>query len=390
MTKRRFKDGIDWVGAIDWDRRLFDSLIPTPDGTSYNAWLVRGTDKVALLDTVDETKSHELMAQIADEPRIDYVVSHHAEQDHSGTIPRILARYPEAEVLCTPRAVGMLGDLLEIPADRCRGVADNETLDLGGRTLRFMHMPWVHWPETMVSYLEEDRILFSCDLFGSHLATADLIVSHDRILEPAKRYYAEIMMPFRAPIQKHLDRLAELDIDAIAPSHGPAHSDSLFIQSAYREWIGAKPADRVIVPFVSMHGSTARMVEALLAGLSARGISAEPFNLTVTDLGKLAIALVDAATIVLASPVFLNGPHPLVVSAAYLADALRPKALHAAFLGSGSWGGKIADSLQPFLSHLKVEVLGSVQAKGLPKQEDMAAIEALAETILTRHRALGL
>ncbi|HOI11217.1 MAG TPA: FprA family A-type flavoprotein, partial [Myxococcota bacterium] len=173
MKSKQVMDGIRWLGAIDWDRRLFDSLIPTPDGTSYNAWLVQGSERTALLDTADPSTGAALMAQLADVPRVDYVIAHHAEQDHSGMIPAVLARYPEARLVATPRCLQMLADLLDLPPDRALPVKDGESLDLGGRTLTFMHMPWVHWPETMVTWLPEDRVLFTCDLFGSHLATPD-------------------------------------------------------------------------------------------------------------------------------------------------------------------------------------------------------------------------
>ncbi len=386
MNARKIRDGIFWMGAVDWDRRWFDALVPTPQGTSYNAWLVRGTGKTVLLDTVDDSMVDALMSQLVAVPHLDYVVAHHAEQDHSGALPHVLARYPEAVVLCTPKAAGMLADLLPVPAERIRPVADEEILDLGGRTLKFLHMPWVHWPETMTSYLVEDRVLFSCDLFGAHLATADLFVAPDAILEPAKRYYAEIMMPFRAQVAKHLDRLSSMPLDLICPSHGPAHDDTLFIRSAWQNWAVSAPQDRVVVPYVSMHGSTRRMVDHLVGALSARGFSAEPVNLLVTDLGALAMALVDASTVVFATPVVLNGLHPLVQSAAYVAGALKPKTRFAATISSYSWGGKADDQVRALLSGLKAEFLPPVACKGAPKTGDFAALDALADAIVARHR----
>jgi len=161
MKKRLIKERIHWLGAVDWDRRLFDSLIPLPDGTTYNAYLVEGSAKTALLDTVDPPLVETLMAQLADVPKLDYIVSHHAEQDHSGSIGLVLKRYPGAKVIVTPKAKGMLVDLLGIRDDAVITVTDGETISLGDKTLKFLHTPWVHWPETMVTYLEEDRILFS-------------------------------------------------------------------------------------------------------------------------------------------------------------------------------------------------------------------------------------
>lgn len=177
MKARSIQKNIHWLGAIDWDRRLFDSLIPLPDGTTYNAYLVTGKNKTALIDTVDPTMTDVLLRQLQEVPKVDYVISNHAEADHSGAIPAVLARYPEAIVLATSRAVDILAESLAIPREKIRTVNDSETLDLGGKVLQFLHMPWVHWPETMVTYLKEDRILFSCDFLGSHIASSDLYVT---------------------------------------------------------------------------------------------------------------------------------------------------------------------------------------------------------------------
>jgi len=219
MKARKIKDRIYWMGSVDWDRRLFDSLIPLPDGTSYNAYLIEGSEKTVLLDSVDSQMADELLAQLEGVSKIDYVISHHAEQDHSGTIPQILEKYPEARLISTPKAKGLLMDLLRIPEESFITVKDGETLSLGDKTLKFIHAPWVHWPETMVTYLKEDKILFSCDFFGSHIATTDLLVTDEgRVYEAAKRYYAEIMMPFRKVIGKNLEKLASYDIEMIAPA----------------------------------------------------------------------------------------------------------------------------------------------------------------------------
>ena len=207
MKPRKIRDSLYWVGAVDWDRRLFDDLIPLPEGTSYNAYLVQGSEKTALIDTVDPAMSHVLFGRLDQlgTERLDYVIANHAEQDHSGTLPQILERYPEAQVVCTSKCKGMLVDLLLVPEDRILAMDDGATLSLGDRTLEFIYAPWVHWPETMLTYLREDKILFSCDFFGSHLATTDLYVTDEgRAYEAAKRYYAEIMMPFRKIIQKNL------------------------------------------------------------------------------------------------------------------------------------------------------------------------------------------
>ncbi len=391
MKPRKIRDRIYWMGSVDWDRRLFDSLIPLPDGTSYNAYLIEGSEKTVLLDSVDPSLADELLAQLEDVSGIDYVISHHAEQDHSGTIPQVLEKYPRAKLITTPKAKGMLIDLLRIPEESFITVKDGETISLGDKTLKFIYTPWVHWPETMVTYLEEDRILFSCDFFGSHFATTDLYVTDEgRVYEAAKRYYAEIMMPFRKVIEKNLEKLASYDIEMIAPSHGQIYPRPSFIIDAYRNWILGPPLNTVVLPYVSMHESTRRMVDHFVSALVERGVRVEQFNLAVTDIGKLAMALVDAATIVVGTPTILAGPHPYAAYGVFLANALRPKAKFLSIIGSYGWGGKTVEILAGMIPNLKVEVIEPVLAKGLPSENDLKALENLAETIATKHKEHGM
>jgi len=391
MKPREIIPDVHYVGAQDFDRRLFDALIPLPDGTSYNAYLVRGRDMTALIDAVEPAMLHVLQDRLKDVPRIDYVVSNHTEQDHSGGLPWVLERYPEARLLSSEPAKPMLVDHLGLDPAQIRTVADGERLDLGGKTLRFIYTPWVHWPETMSTYLEEDKVLFSCDWFGSHMAQTDLFVDGvDCILGEAKRYYAEIMMPFRKIVQKNLDKIKDLEVRLIAPSHGPIHRDPSSIIQAYRDWADDKPHNTVVIPWVTMHGSTALLVERLVNGLAERGVTAHPFNMATADIGKLAMTLVDAATIVVAAPTVHVGPHPMALGAVVLANALRPKVRFAAIMGSFGWAGKMADVIKAAMPNLKVELLPTVICKGLPRPADLAAVDALAEAIAAKHREAGL
>lgn len=393
MKPREVRPGVYWVGAIDWDRRLFDALIPLPDGTSYNSYLVRGSEKTALIDTVDPTMEEVLINHLnqLDVTNLDYVVANHAEQDHAGTIPRVLEKYPQAKVVCTPKCKGMLIDLLLIPEERFIAVEDKETIPLGDRTLEFVHAPWVHWPETMLSYLREDRILFPCDFFGSHLATTDLYVTDEgQVYEAAKRYYAEIMMPFRTTIQKNLEKIRDYTIDIIAPSHGPMHDKPDFIVKAYHSWAYDEPKNIVVLPYISMHGSTRKMVEYLVEALAQRGVTVKQFDLAVTDIGKLAMSLVDAATVVIGTPTVLAGPHPNVAYAALLANALRPNLKFISIVGSYGWGGKAVEQLAAIIPNLKVELLDPVLSKGFPKEADFKALDNLADAIAEKHKEHNL
>ena len=389
MKPRELKANIHWVGAVDWDRRLFDELIPLPDGTSYNAYLVKGSKKTALIDTVDPTMASVLIDNLNQlgVKNIDYVIANHAEQDHSGALPQILKFYPNAVVVATPKCKNLLKELLLIPESKIITVEDGGTLSLGDKTLEFIHAPWVHWPETMLTYLREDKILFTCDLFGSHFATSDLYVTDEAtVYEAAKRYYAEIMMPFKAVIQKNLEKIKDIQIDVIAPSHGPLYDKPGFILEAYKDWVYAPPKNIVVLPYISMHGSTKKMVEYFVAALVERGITVKQFNLAKTDIGKLAMALVDAATIVIGSPTVLVGPHPNVVYAVYLVNALRPKLKFASIIGSYGWGGKMVEQITQMLSNLKVELLEPVVIKGFPKEQDFGALDRLADEISNKHK----
>lgn len=393
MKARKIKEGIYWVGAVDWDRRLFDDLIPLPDGTSYNAFLIQGSEKTVLIETVDTTMSHvmfERLNQLGTE-HIDYIITNHAEQDHSGTLPKIIERYPETRIVCTSKCKEILVDLLLAPQDRILTVEDGATLSLGDRTLEFIHAPWVHWPETMLTYLREDEILFPCDLFGSHLATTDLCVTDEgRVYEAAKRYYAEIMMPFRKIIQKHLKKVQGYKISLIAPSHGPMYDRPEFILDAYQDWVFNNPKNIVVLPYISMHGTTREMVKYLVDALTEKGVTVEQFNLAVTDIGKLAMALVDAATIVIGSPTVLTGAHPNIVYATYLTNALRPKVKFVSIIGSYGWGGKMVQQLADLIPNLKVEIFEPVVVKGYPSDEDFEALDKLAAKIAGKHKEHNL
>ncbi len=392
VKSKELKPDVCYVGAIDWNRRLFDELVPLPDGTSYNSYLIKGSEKTALIDTVDLPMVDVLINNLTrlGIKNVDYVIANHAEQDHSGGLPQILKIYPEARVVATPKCKNMLMDLLAIPEDKFVTVKDRETLSLGNKTLEFIYAPWVHWPETMLTYLKEDKILFSCDLFGSHLASSDLYVRDEAMVyEAAKRYYAEIMMPFRTIIQKNLEKIKDLKVDIIAPSHGPMHNNPEFILNAYKHWVFDKLKNIVVVPYVSMHGSTKKMVDYFVGALIERDVTVKQFNLTNADIGKLAISLVDAATVVIGTSTVLTGAHPVVIYATYLVNALRPKLKFASVIGSYGWGSRAIEQLAGIISSLKLEILDTVLCKGVPKDEDFKSLDKLADSIVKKHKEAG-
>ncbi|HNX17823.1 MAG TPA: FprA family A-type flavoprotein [Methanoregula sp.] len=393
MVSRELVSGVYWVGALDFDRRIFDELIPLPEGTSYNSYLVRGSQKTALIDTVDPAKEYELVSNLVrlGVDHIDYIVINHAEQDHSGTLPLILEFYSDAQVVTNAKCRDLLVSLLHVPQERFKVITDGETLSLGDRTLQFHMTPWTHWPETQITFLVEDKILFPCDLFGFHAATSELFITDEAwAYRLAKRYYAEIMMPFRGSIKGYIEKVRELSPVMIAPSHGPVNKNPKFILDAYADWVSDSVKNEVVIPYVSMHGSTAKMVDYLTGALISRGIVVKPFNLTKTDIGELAYSLVDAATVVIATPTVLFGPHPTVVSATYLANVLRPKTRFASVIGSYGWGGKSVETITKMLDHVKVEIIPPVVIQGEPEEGSMESLDRLADEILKKHQSINI
>jgi flavorubredoxin len=391
MIAREIKPGILYVGAVDWHRTVFDELIPLPQGTSYNAYLVKGTTHTALIDTVDPSREAEFLRGLdALAPlRIDYIIPNHAEQDHSGSIPAVLARHPEAKVVTNAKCKDILKDLLPLPEEAFKVVRDREALPLGGRTLEFILAPWVHWPETMFTYLREDRILFSCDFLGAHFASSRLLTAREPAVKlAAKRYYAEIMMPFRTSIRKHLDLLKGFPIELVAPSHGLVYTDPAYILDAYAGWASDEVLNEVLILYVSMHGSVQQMVDRLADGLIRQDVVVTQYDLPRADLGELAMDLVDAATVVLASPVFHAGLHPEAEYGLSLVAGLRPKTRFFGLLGSYSWGHRLEEIVKSRLTGLKAEFLPPVIAKGHPKDADFKALDSLALTIGQKHREL--
>ncbi len=387
------KPRIYMLRTLDWERRLFDELIPLPDGTSYNAYVIKGTDEIALIDSSDIRKIEPFLKDLQNLSldRLDYIVANHAEPDHSGAIPAVLEMYPDAKVVCTEKYKDIVGDLLHIPLERFLTVTNGSTLDLGNFTLKFIIAPWVHWPETMFTHLPEEKILFTCDFLGNHIASSEIYSSNDAwVYNAAKRYYAEIMMPFRKIIAKHLEIVGNMDLDLVATSHGLIYKEPEFIINAYKEWVSDTVKNEVVIPYVSMYGSTEKLVKYLAESLINKGITVKPFMLTATDIGELAMALVDAATIVIGSPTVLTGAHPAAIYGAYLANLIRPKAKFATVVGSYGWKGKLVDQIVSLLPNLKVELLESVVIKGKPDEEDFQKIDRLSDDIVAKHQELGI
>ncbi len=391
MSKIAIKKDIFWVGAKDPDRKVFDGLMPLPQGTTYNSYLVQGSEKTALIDTVEPEFLEVLLANLEGVKKIDYIVSHHAEQDHSGSIPLLLKKYPEAKLLCLQKNKEMLQDLMTIPDDRIQVVADGGEVSLGNKTICFMFCPWVHWPETAITYIPEDKVLFPCDFLGSHHSFTNIFAGDNpAVYKGAKEYYVQIMMLYSKMTAKHLDRIKALDIEYICPSHGSVYDKPQIILDLYEKWMRGEPENLALIAYVSTHGSTKLMAEHLKAALEKRGVKVALKDLIGLPLNELAGVLTDAATIVLGSSVIMAALHPLAVYTAFLLDRLKPKAKFAAVIGSYGWSPNPLKNAAELLPSWKVEVVGAVIAKGHPGAEAMKELDALADTIAAKHRAAGL
>jgi len=391
MSRIAIKKDIFWVGAKDPDRKVFDGLLPLSQGTTYNSYLVQGSEKTALIDTVEPEFLEVLLENLKGVKKIDYIVSHHAEQDHSGSIPVLLEKFPEAKLLCLQKNKEMLQDLMTIPDDRIQVVADGGEVSLGNKTIRFMFCPWVHWPETAITYIPEDKVLFPCDFLGSHHSFTNIFAGDNpAVYKGAKEYYVQIMMLYAKMTAKHLDRIKALDIETICPSHGSVYDKPQIILDLYEKWMRGAPENLALIAYVSTHGSTKIMAEHLQAALEKRGVKVALKDLVTVPLNELAGFLTDAATIVLGSSVIMAALHPVAVSTAFLLDRLKPKAKFAAVIGSYGWSPNPLKNAAELLPSWKVEVVGAVIAKGHPKADALAELDALADTIAAKHRAAGL
>ncbi len=393
MKFQEIKNGIYYCGLNDCDRRIFDELIPLEHGTSYNSYLVKGSEKTAIIDTMYPPKTKEYIKRLTENQvgKVDYIVANHGEQDHSGSIPALLEKYPNAIVVTNPKVAENIKSMLHVPAEKIKIIADGEELSLGDKTLKFIFAPGVHWPDTMFTYIKEDNVICTCDFLGAHYTFSDIFaVESEELTKSAKRYYAEIMMPFRMMCKKYTQMIKDMNVDMILPSHGPVYTNPAYILDLYADWTSDLPKNLVALPYVSMYESTKEMIDYLAEKLEAKGINTFKFDIVDDDLGDLAMALVDAATIVMGTSMVLAGPHPMAVNVAYLAAVLRPKAKFASLVGSYGWGGNLFGLIADLLKPLKLDLIEPLQVKGKPTEEDLKKLDAMAEQIYEKHKSIGI
>ncbi len=377
-------EGVHWVGVKDWNRRVFDALIPLPQGTTYNAYLVQGEVKTALIDTVNPGFEQELegkVNQVTDLADLDYLVMNHAEPDHAGAIPYVMEASKDARLITTEKGAKMAQIYFKVPEGRITTVQDWDVIDLGGKTLKFIEAPFLHWPETMFTYLVENKVLFPCDFLGSHTASGFYDDEVEELIPFAQRYFGEIMMPFSKMGKKALEKIADLDIELIAPSHGPIHRNPERILEAYRKWTAGETKEKAIIVYVTMWNSTEAMIGAMVETLLGEGIEVSLHNLVNADIGDVARDLVDSRAIVLGAPTVLGGMHPVAIYASHLVRALRPPLKHGVVLSSYGWGGGAVKQAAEILGPTKMEVVGALEINGPPSADDYEKIAEIGKQL---------
>ena len=393
MKFQEIKNNVFYCGLNDEDRVIFDELIPLEHGTSYNSYLVVGSEKTAIIDTMYPPKSDEYLKNLDENgiTKVDYLIANHGEQDHSGTLPKLIEKYPDAKVVTNPTCKTNLMEMLFIPEDRIMTIKNEEELSLGDKTLKFIFAPNVHWPDTMFTLIKEDNLLCTCDFLGAHYTFDDVFaVPSEELEKSAKRYYAEIMMPFRVMCKKYTKMIKDMNIDMILPSHGPVHKNPDYILDLYTDWTSDLGKNLVLLPYVSMYGSTEDMIDYLKSELAKHGIESIKHDIITDDLGDLAMALVDGTTIVLGTSMVVAGPHPASVNIAYIASILKPKAKFASFVGSYGWGGNLFGILGDILAKLRLDVIEPVMVKGKPTTDDFKKLDDMVQSIVEKHKSLGL
>ena len=383
------REGIDWVGYLDWTVRDFHSY-HTERGTSYNAYLVRD-EKTALIDTVKEPYADRLLKNLAaltDPSNVDYVICNHAEPDHTGALPRVMEALSRATLVCNKKCQSTLSQYYDTSPWRIRLVATGEVLPLGRRALHFVETPMVHWPESMFTYVPEENLLFSMDAFGQHYASSERFddeVSLCTLMKEAKTYYANIVMPFGKPVAACLKKAAELDIEMIAPAHGVIwRSRAAEILKAYEDWSVCRPKPKVLVIYDTMWGSTAAMAGEILEGASLPGVEAKLIHVRRSNLTQIATEVLDAAAVAFGSATLNRGMMPMAAAVLSYLGGLRPVGKAALAFGSYGWGPGGAEAVEAQLRAMQWEILReplSAQYRPTPEvlNECAAAGKMLAE-----------
>ncbi|MDP6636049.1 MAG: FprA family A-type flavoprotein [Phycisphaerae bacterium] len=374
-------DDVYWVGAIDWDVRHFHGYL-TSRGTTYNAFLIM-TDKITLIDTVKASSAGEMFSRIAsviDPEKIDYIVSNHAEMDHSGALPQAIKRIKPEKVFASKMGAKALSNHYDLGCE-ITIVDDGQTLDLGSDKITFAETKMCHWPDSMVTYQHSRKVLYTQDAFGMHLAGLERYADeYDRTIidyESAK-YYGNILMHLAGFIDKTLEKLGalNLEISMIAPDHGPiwrTPEDIAGIIDSYARWSRQDPSDKVVVVYDSMWGSTAKMARAIGEGLFAGGAKAKLMSMSACHRSDVVTEILEAGGLVVGSATMNNNMQPAMADVITYAGGLKPRNLVAGAFGSFGWSGEATRNLQKWLTDLGLNVITDpLRVNYVPNADDLA------------------
>lgn len=389
------RENIDWVGCVDWTVRDFHSF-NTTRGATYNAFLVRD-EKTALIDTVKAPFAGQLLKNVAALTaleKIDYVVCNHAEPDHAGSLPKIMAVLPNATLVCNKKCEVILGRHFDTSGWKFKIVADGETLSLGKRTLRFVFTPMLHWPESMFTYVPEEKLLFSMDGFGQHIASSsrfDDEVDLAQVMEEAKSYYANIVMPFGRQVVAAMEKTATLDIEMIATSHGViwrSHFDTII--NAYKDWAVCRAKPKVLVIFDSMWDSTGQMARAILSGASIPGVESKLIHVRKASLTAIATEVLDAAAVAFGSSTLNRGMMPMMGAVLTYFKGLRPTDKAGFAFGSHGWGKGAPEAINASLEEMKWEIMREpIKAHYRPSPEVLDACREAGAMLAEKAKAVA-
>jgi len=388
-------DRVHWIGALDPSLRTFDIILKTANGTSYNAYLVRGSEGFAVIDTVKEQFSDEFFARlesVADYSEIKVIVLNHLEPDHSGALPELMRRAPQAQLYISQKAQGMLKALMKHDEINFETVLTDDTVSLGDRTIRFLHTPYLHWPDTQCTYVEEEKMLFSGDVFGCHFCDNRLfndLVGDFRF--SFEYYYAHIMRPFKQYVVRALQLIEPLDLDVIAPTHGPILRDRpRDYVKRYRELSSARLHNEVSVSeksllifYISSYGNTARMAEAVYAGAGeVEGVRVSLYDLEGSEVGPFVDLIEEADGIAFGSPT-INGDavKPVWDLLSSLA-VINIKGKTGAAFGSFGWSGEAVRMIEDRMRGLKMHLpISGFRVKLIPDEQELQTCQVFGRDI---------
>jgi anaerobic nitric oxide reductase flavorubredoxin len=379
MNKVSLAEGINWVGVVDWNIRDFHGYV-TKRGSTYNAYLIQD-EKIALVDTVKHAFSDELLrnvCDIIDPAKIDYIIVNHVEMDHSSSLP-IVAKYAKnATIIASQKGKDAIIEHYGADDFRIETVKTGDELKLGKRTLRFLEAPMLHWPDSMFTYIVEDKILMPNDAFGQHLASSERFddeVDEHILMEEAKTYYANILMLLGGLISRKIQEVVQMGIpiDMIAPSHGIIwrKNPSKIIQ-AYLDWSAGKSQNKVVIVYDTMWGSTDKMARAIADGAASQGVDVKVLKLRASDLTEAMTEILDAKAVVVGSPTLNSQMFPTLGQFLTYATGLRPKDKLWSFFGSYGWGGGAVRGMTEAVKKAGFQVYEpGVEVKYVPDAEDL-------------------